>query len=182
MNYLLKKNKKMKKIVLILFLFIGLNVFAQGNVKVLYHKDVMTDKESIYTNESLLSLDGKKVGFIVKPDFEIKDGVFAYSGIIVESVGIGTCLEKDDLTILFEDGTKSTLKSYSKFNCKGISKFDLSGTELNKLTKRIKAVRLLNGRSFEELTILLEKEKDKTFFIDVKRAIDKQVYEVVDEM
>lgn len=172
----------MKKTVLISILFIGLNVFAQESVKILYHKDIMTDKESIYTNESLLSLDGKKVGFIVKPSFEIKNGVFAYDGIIVESVGIGTCLEKDDLTILFEDSTKITLKSWSKFNCKGISKFDLYGTDLRKLTKRIKAVRFQNGRSFEELTVLLEKEKDKTFFIDVKRAIDKQVYEVVDKM
>jgi hypothetical protein len=172
----------MKKLVLISILFIVVNVFAQNNVKILYHEDVMTDKEYIYTNESLLSLEGKKVGFIVKPSFEIKNGVFEYSGIIVESTGIGTCLQKDDLTILFEDSTKITLKSYSKFNCKGISKFDLSGTELNKLTKRIKAVRFLNGRSFESLTILLEKEKDKTFFIDVKRAIDKQAYEVVDEM
>jgi hypothetical protein len=172
----------MKKTVLILILFIGLNAFAQNNVKILYHEDVMTDKEYIYTNESLLSLDGKKVGFIVKPSLEMKNEAFVYTGIFVESVGIGTCLEKDDLTILFEDSTKITLKSYSKFNCKGISKFDLSDTELNKLTKRIKAVRFLNGRSFEELTILVEKEKDKTFFIDVKRAIDKQVYEVVDEM
>jgi hypothetical protein len=61
-------------------------------------------------------------------------------------------------------------------------KFDLSGTKLNELTKRIKAVRFQNGRSFEEVTISLDKEKDKTFFIDVKRAIDKQVYEVIDKM
>ncbi|MFT5964522.1 MAG: hypothetical protein ACI9L6_001262 [Flavobacterium sp.] len=172
----------MKKTLLIAFLFIGLHAFAQNSVKILYHEDVMTDKEYIYTNESLLSLDGKKIGFTVKPSFTIKKGVFGYSGIIVESLGIGTCLQKDDLTFLFEDNTKVTLKSYSKFNCKGISKFDLYGTELSKLTKRIKAVRFLNGRSFESLTILLEKEKDKTFFIDVKRAIDKQAYEVVDEM
>jgi hypothetical protein len=33
----------------------------------------MTDKEYIYTNESLLSLDGKKVGFIVKYIFKIKN-------------------------------------------------------------------------------------------------------------
>lgn len=172
----------MKKTVLISILFIGLNVFAQDNIKILYHEDIMTDKEYIYTNESLLSLDGKRKGFVVKPSFEIKKGVFTYSGIIVESVGIGTCLEKDDLTILFEDKTKITLKSWSKFNCKGISKFDLSGTELNRLTKRIKAVRFQNGRNFEALTLLVEKEKDKTFFIDVKRAIDKQAYEVIDKM
>jgi hypothetical protein len=38
---------------------VGLNAFAQDNIKILYHEDVMTDKEYIYTNESLLSLDGK---------------------------------------------------------------------------------------------------------------------------
>lgn len=172
----------MKNILLLLILFISLNIFAQGNVKILYYNDIMTGKESIYTNESISYFETKKKGFIIKPSFTIKKGVFSYTGIIVQSVGIGTCLEKDELTILFEDNTKITLISWSKFNCEGSSSFDLNGSKLAKLTKRIKAIRFENGRSFESLTVQLKKEKDKTFFIDVKQAIDKQIYKEVDKM
>ncbi len=101
---------------------------------------------------------------------------------MINSFGIGTRIEKDELTFLFEDNTKVSLLFWNKFNCKGVSYFDLSGSELSNLTKRIKAIRFKNGRSFEALTIALEKEKDKTFFIDVKQAIDRQVYEEVEEM
>jgi len=172
----------MKNILILSILFIGINVFAQGNVKILYYKNIMTDKDSIYSAQSISCMESEKKGFEVKPTFTFKNGVFAYSGIIVKSVGIGTCLQKDDLTFLFEDNTKVTLKSWSKFNCKGSSSFDLTGSELNTLTKRIKAIRFQNGRTFQALTVLLEKEKDKTFFIDVKQAIDKQVYKEVKEM
>jgi hypothetical protein len=172
----------MKNFLLLSILFIGLNVFAQDNVKMLYYKDIMTDKEYIYTKERVLCVEGEKKGFVVKPSFEIKKGIFSYSGITVKSVGIGNCVEKDDLIILFEDNTKISLKSWNKFNCDGTSYFDFNASELNNLTKRIKAIRFQNGRTFEALTVILEKETDKTFFIDVKQAIDKQVYVVVDKM
>ena len=172
----------MKKFLLLSILFFCSNVFSQDNVKMLYYKDIMTDKEYIYTKERILCLEGEKKGFVVKLSFEIKKGVFKYSGITVKSVGIGNCVENDDLIILFEDNTKITLKSWNKFNCDGKSYFDLNGSELNNLTKRIKAIRFQNGRTFESLTVLLEKENDKTYFIDGKQAIDKQLYTVVDKM
>jgi hypothetical protein len=163
-------------------IFLCSNVYAQDNVKMLYYKDIMTDKEYIYTKERILCLEGEKKGFVVKVSFEIKKGVYKYGGITVKSVGIGNCVENNDLIILFENDTKINLKSWNKFNCEGNSYFDINGSELNNLTKRIKAIRFQNGRTFESLTVLLEKENDKTFFIDVKQAIDKQVYEVVDKM
>jgi hypothetical protein len=170
----------MKNFLLLSLLFIGLNVFAQDNVKMLYYKDIMTDKEYIYTNEKVLCFEGEKKGFIVNPRFEFKKGIFSYHGITVKSVGIGSCVENDDLIILFEDNTKVSLKSWNNFNCDSSSYFDLNANQLNNLTKRIKAIRFQNGRTFESLTFILEKETDKTFFIDVKQAIDKQVYVVVD--
>jgi hypothetical protein len=47
----------------------------QDNIKILYHEDVNADKEYIYTNESLLSLDGKKSRFHCETIFKIKNGV-----------------------------------------------------------------------------------------------------------
>jgi hypothetical protein len=71
----------------------------------------------------------------VKPTFTIKNGVFAYSGIMINSFGIGTRIEKDELTFLFEDNTKVSLLSWNKFNCKGASYFDLNASELSNLNK-----------------------------------------------
>lgn len=178
---LLIQKSKMKNILLLTILFFSIQVFAQDKIKILYHKDIMTDKESIFTPASISSENQKK-GFFIKPTFSIENGVFAYSGLFIKSFGLGTCLQKDDLTILFEDNTKITLISWSKFNCKGASYFDLDGSELKNLTKRIKAIRFQNGRTFEALTLKLENENDKTFFIHVQQAIDKQVYEEVANM
>jgi hypothetical protein len=171
----------MKNILLLSILFFSIPIFAQDKIKILYHKDIMTDTESIFTQASISSENQKK-GFFIKPTFSIKNGVFAYSGLFIKSFGLGTCLEKDELTILFEDSTKINLISWSKFNCNGESYFDLDGSNLKNLTKRIKAIRFQNGKSFEALTLKLENENDKTFFIHVQQAIDKQVYEEVANM
>jgi hypothetical protein len=71
----------------------------------------------------------------VKPTITIKNGVFTYSGIMINSFGIGTRIKKDELTFLFEDNTKVSLLSWNKFNCKGASYFDLNASELSNLNK-----------------------------------------------
>lgn len=172
----------MKKLLFLSILFISVNLFAQDNFKLKYYKDIMTEKEYLFSEQRILCVEDAKKGFVVNVSLGINKGVVNYKGISIKSAGIGSCVENDVLIILFEDSTKISLKSWNKFNCEGRSYFDLNGTELNNLTKRIKAIRFQNGRSYESLTVSLEKENDKAFFIDVKQALDKQVYEIVDKM
>lgn len=172
----------MKKNFLLIILFIGTNLFAQNNIKLKYYKDVMTDKEYIYSQEKLLCLETPQKGFILSVSYTLKKGKVSYNGINLFSQDIGNCVEHDKLIFLFEDDTKLELTSWQKFNCEGRSYFDYNADRLSKLTKRIKAIRFQNGHSFESVTRTFEKETDKTYFIDVQQAIDKQVYEVADKM
>ena len=150
--------------------------------QLLYYKDIMTDKEYIYSKDRILYFEDGKKGFSVSISWNFEKGKVNYNGISVKSVGIGSCVENDDLIILFEDNTKVSLKSWNKFNCNGNSYFDLNAKELNNLNKRIKGIRFQNGRSFESSTYQISKEKDITFFIDAKNALDMQIYKVVDKM
>ncbi len=52
----------------------------------------------------------------MKPTITIKNGVFAYSGIMINSFGIGTRIKKAELTFLIEDNTKVSLLSYLGIN------------------------------------------------------------------
>jgi hypothetical protein len=172
----------MKKLLLISMLFIGINLFAQENIKLKYYKDVMTEKEYVFSNEKILCLENPEKGFMLSILYDFKKGKVKYSGIKVFSHSIGSCLEHDKLIFLFEDDSKMELMSWNDFNCEGRSYFDFNGDRLIKLTKRIKAIRFQNGRSYESVTVTLENEIDKTYFIDAQLAIDKQLYEVVDKM
>ena len=173
----------MKKLITSLLLLISLSVFSQqDNYKLLYYKDIMTDKEYVFSREKIQCFEDVKKGFIVGISWKYDKNKIIYSGLTVVSAGIGACVEKDDLIILFEDDTKISLKSWNDFNCKGRSYFDLYGTELNNLTKKIKAIRFQNGRDYSSYTFNLIKETDKTFFIDAKASLDKQTFEKVDKM
>ncbi len=113
--------------------------------------DEMTGKTSFSVVEGLLSTDiDKKQGFVLRPVIESD---FTVDYIYAQMVGIGKCFENDTMIILFEDDTNVTLKSWSKFNCDGIASFRTSSKINNDLTsKRIKKIRLTNGRTFESYT------------------------------
>lgn len=168
----------MKNLILGALLLLSTFSISQNNLKLFYTKDVMTDKEYITPSEYLLcSEDGKK-GFIIKTTFDIsKSGIIQYSGFIIQSAGIGGCMENDEVIILFEDGTKISSKSWNDFNCKGVSYFDLYQKLLKDLNKKIKAIRLTNGRSYESYTYELKTDDEKNYFIYINELIINQKYE-----
>lgn len=172
----------MRKLVLGAILLFSVMSFGQNNYKFQYYKDIMTDKEYILSKQKLWCVENKEKAFVVSLSWAFKKGVITYEGINVKSVGIGNCVENDDLIILFDDDTKITLKSWNKFNCEGKSYFDLNGSQLKGLTKSVKAIRFQNGRDFSSLTFTLIKDEDKTFFIDAQKSLDSQVYEVIDKL
>jgi hypothetical protein len=172
----------MKKLLLFSILLLGINFYAQDNIKLKYYKDVMTEKEYVFSEEKILCLENPEKGFMLSVLYDIKKGKVKYSGIKVISHSIGSCVEHDKLIFLFEDDSKIELTSWNDFNCEGRSYFDFNGDRLNKFTKRVKAIRFQNGRSYESVTVALENEIDKTYFIDAQQAIDKQLYEVVDKI
>ena len=165
----------MKKLLLGTLLFFS---FAASSQKLTYTKDIMTDKEYINIDKVFMASNDSKNGFFIKPTFKILDGVVKYNGLIVISSGVGSCMENDRLIILFEDNTKVELKSWQNFNCKGTSYFDLHSKELENLNKRVKAIRLTNGRSYESYTFETKTEEEKNYFIIANTLLINQKYEV----
>ena len=167
----------MKKLISCILVIISLSAKSQDSaytIKVC--KDAMADKEYAFGSKVLYCSDNDKDGFTVRISWNNKKGIVSYSGLSVHSVGIGDCQENDELIVLIEDDTKVTLKSWQEFNCKGNSYFDLRGREFNNLnTKKIKAVRFTNGRSYESFTYKL-KPNEQSFFIEAKTALDSKDY------
>lgn len=139
-------------------------------------KDEMTDKISYSASKNIICTedDGKK-GFslsaFIEQDLSIND-------LKVKMVGIGSCVEKNTIIILFEDDSKLNLTCWNEFNCKGNAWFKIKKADIDLLSsKKIKKVRVQNGRSFESFTSEIE-PKDQDFFIHLFRMLNhKQVFE-----
>ena len=136
----------------------------------------MTDKEYFFIKKNLLCSKDSKIGFTISVNLkgvlnENKEKQIVYTGLSVRSAGIGSCVENNSLIFLFEDSTKVTLTSWNDFNCKGNSYFDLRGKEFEKFsTKKIKAIRFQNGRTYETYTYVLMPEQ-KDYFITIAELI-----------
>jgi hypothetical protein len=163
----------MKKLLLGALLLLSISVFSQNDLKFLEVNDEVGGKEYVIISKTLLcSEDGVK-GFIIEPHFNKKTGVIQYSTISIKFAHIGNCNENDGLIFLFEDGSRVEMRSWSKFDCKGVSYFDLRGNELQKLNKPIKAVRFTNGRSHESYTYFCKTDFEKNYFIYVNKLLNK---------
>jgi hypothetical protein len=158
----------MKKLLLNLVFLISLSAFSQTSFPfIIEHcKDKMTDKEYYFAQRKLICSNPEKTkGFIVIPNFKAENGVLKNNGFICENVNIGSCDDKDNLIILFEDDTKIILTSWNKFNCDGNAYFDLSENQLVDLSiKKVNAIRFSNGYSHESLTVDL-KQDQKDYFV-----------------
>lgn len=169
----------MKKLLLNFVLLISLSAFSQTTTPfIIEHcKDKMTDKEYYFPQKKLICANTEKTkGFTISPNFKSADGKIVNNGFMCKNVNIGSCDEKDNLIILFEDDTKITLTSWNKFNCDGNAYFDFTDSDLVGLsTKKVNSIRFSNGYSYESLTISLKLDQ-KDYF--VKAYSNQKIVEV----
>ena len=108
--------------------------------------------------------DGKK-GNLIKP------GTFYLKVLGLKSSCVDT---GSTLDIIFEDGSKTQLVSWKKFNCDGENYFSID-SKLNILKQSpIKAIRYTNKRSYE--TMVIKENIDETnsrFFMNLLSEVDK---------
>lgn len=98
-------------------------------------------------------------------------------GLTVFTSGIGgNCVEKSELIILFDDGDKIIKNAWNDFNCDGLSFYNLSKNDLQKLSvKSVSKVRFKNGYNYNSYTSKVE-PCYKQYFIRVLQAIkDKNI-------
>lgn len=169
----------MKVTIIALLMALSTSSFSQTKetYTILKCKDVMTEKEYAYGNENLVCISSdRKKGFRISIMFDFKKNDVVYKGFSVLSSNLGSCVEHDQIIILFEDGTKYESTSWNSFNCEGDSYFDYTSKDLDKLTKsKIKAIRFTNGRTYESMTYPVS-ESESNYFINVKYALENKVF------
>ena len=106
----------------------------------------------------------------------------SYHGIAINANRFSGCQEDATLYVLFQDGTKLKLKQWNEFNCEGNVFLDFDKTALKKLAKPIKALKLVNGRDYEDFEKTLTEEEDINYFINVIDAINNKKIEDVKEL
>jgi hypothetical protein len=135
--------------------------------------DEMTDKVYYTANRKLiLANDEKTKGFSLRLDIEKnKDGKLEGTGILASLVGLGSCCEKVELIVMFEDQTKFSLLSWNKFNCKGDAWFFIKETHIKQLSeKKLLRIRIRNGFTGDMFTQDVE-SNSKNYFMNFFRLI-----------
>lgn len=149
------------------------NPKADEEITIAHQRDEIEGKDYYSVSKPLMVRDGKE-GFSIMVGFKNKQGKIVYNGIFVNAEKIGACQEDGILYILFQDGTKKQMKQWNDFNCDGNVFLDYDRTELNKLNKPIKALKMVNGRDYTSFEKTFTEESDINYFINVIKALESQ--------
>ncbi|MBK7362885.1 MAG: hypothetical protein IPJ01_11355 [Micavibrio sp.] len=136
--------------------------------------DDMEDKSYYVPSRKMIcASDDKKTGFALSAFLTYKNDEITINELKVKTVNIGSCDEKDELIILFEDDSKIKLISWNDFNCKGDAWFSLSKSDKESLSNlKIKKIKVQNGRTFESFTKELTEDSD--YFIQLFYATNNK--------
>ena len=158
-----------------LLLLLTLSTAAAAQITIEKEVDYMTDKVSYEASERFYVADNERTsGFAIDVVIDIENEKLYSKGWIVTTADLGGCNEDNDLIILFTDGSRMNLKSFSKFNCDEVAFFYLDlQQEAYIATKRIKKMRFRNGYSYETYTAEVEVQD---YFIQLYDAIENENY------
>jgi hypothetical protein len=167
----------MKKVILTVLMVIPMLIKSQtDSIYVMSITDEMDGKTFYRPSGKKISIinNETKQGINISAFIDKEGENLVVRDLNVNSAGVGNCMEGDELIILFEDGSKITLKSWNSFNCKGNSWFTIGKSDEESLsTKRINKIRLTNGRTFESLTGEVDASK-KDYFIQLFFAVNNK--------
>jgi len=155
--------KKSLKITAFILLVFNINIFAQkDSIHIVRIADDMSDEEYFLPSFKLIAATpDKKKGFSTSAFLDKKGDDIVVTGIKCVMVNIGSCVENNELIIMFEDESKIKLVSWNKFNCDGDAWFKITDDERYKLENfKIKKIRIQNGRTFDSYTHEITEDKD----------------------
>lgn len=155
----------MKNIVLIIgFLMVPFFSISQ----VLYkYVDTMSDKIYFFDSGTYYLDEVNNKGYRLDGRWKINSNSPIFLGFTVKLVGLGNCVEKVEMIILFENGEKIQRTSWNDFNCEGNCYYVFSQKELGMLmTMPISKIRFQNGRNYEQIT---GQPINPRFFIEINQ-------------
>jgi hypothetical protein len=174
----------MKKIILLLVTILSLSTFSQDKeTDIIYYTidDFNEDKKFsaggvvAYTDGGDLRTEGMSIWASIK---EKKGEINKYYTVIATVYGMKTnCIDKNSyLQIIFENGEKSTLINWYKFNCDGLNFFNISRKDYKLLnSSKIKALKYTDKRTYESIVVKENiTEEIASYFINLNKEI-KQI-------
>ena len=162
----------MKKIILSILLTVGMTSLF-GQITIDKKVDEMTDEVSYQVDGLICANEEQTKGFAIYPNISVNNGNKEIKDLIIQMVGLSNCNENNTMILLFKDGSKTTLNSWNKFNCKGTTYFNLKSSLISKLSNNeISKIRLTNGDSYKNYTHILE-SNDSKYFIQLFEALRK---------
>tara|TARA_B100000035_G_scaffold283137_1_gene265114 strand:- start:474 stop:1007 length:534 start_codon:yes stop_codon:yes gene_type:complete len=155
-------------------------IFSQTKTEILcYDVDEFDDSKSLSGGTSIMYTDGgdlRTEGLLFSNIIDEKKNKINKVNMVVYVYDkkIRCTDDGNTLDILFEDGSKTQLVNWKKFNCDGVNYFNMSESQTNDLkTKRIKGLRYTDKRNYNTITIKENlSEENKTFYINLYKEID----------
>ena len=148
--------------------------------RLLVCKNSSSKKDVILPTKNLSFYENaRKRGFRIEDIWYENEGTLSYGGFLVNSFGIGSCVDESSITFLFEDGSKISFPQALSKNLRcgdegQVSQpFDLEGTFLNMQKvqqQKVTFIRFDNGYNLE--TILVDVDIDlQRAFIEAGKAL-----------
>jgi len=175
----------MKKLLLLLTLLIGFSSYSQNEGKIIESKlicktvDEFTDKVSVSTVESVILYedggDMKSEGVFGMLFLSEKKGKIEPSSLYMKFLGIKGCVDEGStLDIIFENGEKTQLVNWKKFNCEGKNYFSLVGKEDLFKSSKIKGIKYTNKRNYDTMIVKTNmNEKGSSYIMNTLLELDK---------
>ncbi len=179
----------MKKILLVIIILFSLNTFSQTEENKIEEKksestiicqtvDEFSDKKSVIVDSVVLYEDGgdmKSEGMNVMLFLSEKKGKIELSTLYVKVVGIKGCVDiGSTLDIIFENGSKTQLVNWKKFNCEGKNYFEIKGKEDLFKSSNINAIKYTNKRNYNSMIVKENMgEEGKSYLKNILLEVDK---------
>lgn len=180
----------MKKILLVIIILFSLNTFSQTEENKIEEKksestiicqtvDEFSDEKSVNGIGSVVWYedggDMKSEGMNVMLFLSEKKGKIELSTLYVKVVGIKGCVDiGSTLDIIFENGSKTQLVNWKKFNCEGKNYFEIKGKEDLFKSSNINAIKYTNKRNYNSMIVKENMgEEGKSYLKNILLEVDK---------
>ena len=171
----------MKKILLLLTLLISYSTYSQTeNVDSLTENvtsklvcktvDEFSDETSFSTIQNVVLYedggDMKNQGLILMLFLSEKKGNLSPSTLYMRVVGMGGCVDEGStLDVIFENGEKTKLVNWKKFNCEGKNYFSIKNKEDLFKNNKLKAIKFTNSRDYKSMVVKTNMDEEGSSYV-----------------
>jgi len=159
----------MKKSLLVsLFLLIVSNTYSQFLCK---NVDEFKGSTSYLVDRLFVEVDDNSNLVSIQPFLQEVEGKVQFLEIIIKVKGLECIDNGSEIILIFENGEKTTLTNWNKFNCNDVVYCSMS-VKLKELftTQKLIKFKITNKRNYKSSTVL--EVKNKSYFKDVFASLN----------